>query len=48
MLIQMYVHTAVEDSKRKNQNFKALKRQNHRQELHRQIFFLTFWYDDFI
>jgi len=48
LLMQTYVHTAVEDSKRKNQNFKALKRQNHRQELHRQIFFLTFWYDDFI
>lgn len=48
LLIQTYVHTAVADSKKKNQNVKALKRQNHRQELHRQIFFLTFWYDAFI
>ena len=48
LLMRAYVHTAVADSKRKNQNFNSLKRQNHRQEVHRQIFFLTFWYDDFI
>jgi hypothetical protein len=41
LLTQTYVHTVVADSKKKNQSFKALKRQDHRQEVHRQIFFLT-------
>ena len=39
LLMRAYVHTAVADSKRKNQNVKALKRQNHRKEYYINRFF---------